>query len=298
MTFSPKAGAVLSLGRIYCDLVFRGLDGLPQMGREVFSEEFEVTPGGGALITAAHLVGIGRAAAPVARFGTDGLSRSVEETIEALGLDLRFLDKHETAGPQLTVVMVGKGDRAFLSKRAGHARPASFEESLAWSEAGHLHIAEYATLHEMPDAIAAAKRHGLSVSIDPSWDDQLIRDPQFFERCAGADIFLPNQEEAHALTGESDPARALAVLARHFPIVAVKCGGDGAHLAVDGETLYLPSPAVTVIDTTGAGDAFNAGFLNAWLNGADGRECLAAAIAVGSKSVQASGGTGSLRISA
>lgn len=297
MTSSSKAGAVLSLGRIYCDLVFRGLDGLPQLGREVFAEDFKLTPGGGALITAAHLAGLGRTAAPVARFGTDGLSRSVSEEIEALGLDLRFLDHHETAGPQLTVVMVGEGDRAFLSKRAGHARPASFEESLAWGEAQHLHIAEYATLHEMPDAIAAAKRHGLSVSIDPSWDDQLIRDPQLFERCAGADIFLPNQEEAHAMTGHSDPALALVELARHFPIVAVKCGGDGAYLAVDGQTLHLPSPAVTVIDTTGAGDAFNAGFLHAWLNGADGSECLAAAIAVGTKSVQASGGTGSLRIS-
>jgi sugar/nucleoside kinase (ribokinase family) len=150
----------------------------------------------------------------------------------------------------------------------------------------------------MPDAIAAAKRHGLTVSIDPSWDDQLIRDPRFFDICAGADIFLPNQEEAHALTGESDPVLALEKLARHFPVVALKCGGDGAYLAVDGQTLHLPSPAVEVIDTTGAGDAFNAGFLHAWLNGAAGSECLAAAIAVGTKSVQASGGTGSLRISA
>ena len=56
MTSLPrKAGAVLSLGRIYCDLVFRGLGGMPQLGRELFARDFAMTPGGGALITAAHL---------------------------------------------------------------------------------------------------------------------------------------------------------------------------------------------------------------------------------------------------
>lgn len=289
-----KAKAVLSLGRIYCDMVFRGLDGMPQLGRELFARDFAMTPGGGALITAAHLSASGRSAALLARFGTDPLSVALSGQIEQLSLDLQFLDRSDSAGPQLTVVMVNDNDRAFLSRRAGHARPASFEQALAWPEAGHLHIAEYATLYEMRDAISAAKARGLTVSLDPSWDDELIRDPLFFERTAGTDIFMPNQEEAHALTGREDPREALAILARHFPLVALKCGGDGAMLA-EGETVIsLPSPQVRVIDTTGAGDAFNAGFLDAWLDGAEPEACLVAAIGAGSRSVQASGGTGSL----
>lgn len=295
MTSSPsKAGAVLSLGRIYCDLVFRGLDGMPQLGRELFARDFAMTPGGGALITAAHLAASGRHAALLARFGTDPLSSALSEQIEQLDLDLRFLDRHDSAGPQLTVVMVNDNDRAFLSRRAGHARPASFEQALAWPEAAHLHIAEYATLYEMRDAVGAAKAKGLTVSLDPSWDDELIRDPLFFERTTGTDIFMPNLEEAHALTGRQDPHEALAVLARHFPIVALKCGGDGAMLAMGETVIALPSPQVRVIDTTGAGDAFNAGFLDAWLDGAEPQACLASAIGAGSRSVQASGGTGSL----
>ncbi|MCR6670504.1 carbohydrate kinase family protein [Devosia ginsengisoli] len=299
MTSSPrKAGAVLSLGRIYCDMVFRGLGGMPQLGRELFARDFTMTPGGGALITAAHLSASGRSSALLARFGTDSLSVALAGQIEALGFDLQFLDRHETAGPQLTVVMVNDNDRAFLSLRAGHARPASFERALAWSEATHLHIAEYATLHEMRDAITAAKANGLTVSLDPSWDDELIRDPLFFERSAGTDVFLPNQEEAYALTGTDDPHAALALLGRHFPVVALKCGGDGALLAMNGAVIALPSPQVEVVDTTGAGDAFNAGFLNVWLDGASPDECLSAAITAGSRSVQASGGTGSLAATA
>jgi sugar/nucleoside kinase (ribokinase family) len=234
----------------------------------------------------------------LARFGTDPLSLSLAPEIEQLGLDLQFLDRDATAGPQLTAVMVEGGDRAFLSRRAGHARPASLEASLAWPQAAHLHIAEYATLHEASDAIALAKRQQLTVSLDPSWDDELIRDPCFFERSAGADIFLPNLEEAVALTGQTEPAFALALLAQHFPIVVLKCGADGAMLAAAGETLHLPSPRVEVVDTTGAGDAFNAGFLHAWLDGADSRTCLAAAIDAGTHSVRALGGTGSLRLRA
>ena len=291
----PRAGAVLNLGRIYCDMVFRGLDGMPQLGRELFAREFALTPGGGALITAAHLAALGRPSALLARFGTDAVSEALFGEIEALGLDLQFLDRHETAGPQLTVVMVHDGDRAFLSRRAGHARPAGFEAALAWSGASHLHIAEYATLHEMPDAIAKAKSHGLTVSLDPSWDADLIRDPLFFERATGTDIFLPNMEEAEALTGKTDPGAALAVLQRHFPVVALKRGGEGAILAANGTVIDLPSPRVEVVDTTGAGDAFNAGFIHAWLNGADDRTALTAAIDAGTRSVQASGGTGSIR---
>src|SRR5690606_6441369 len=111
-------------------------------GREIFADDFALTPGGGALITAAHVVAHGRPSALVARFGTDPLSRTLGGEIEALGLDLQFLDRHETAGPQLTVVIVNSGDRAFLSRRAGHARPASFETAIAWDQAAHLHIAE------------------------------------------------------------------------------------------------------------------------------------------------------------
>lgn len=291
----PRMGAVLSLGRVYCDLVFRGLGGMPQLGREMFAQDFALTPGGGALITAAHLSALGRPAALLARFGTDALSQAMSGQIEALGLDLQFVDRDTADGPQLTVVMVHEGDRAFLSRRAGHARPSSFERGLAWSGAAHLHIAEYATLHEMPDAISAAKARGLSVSLDPSWDDDLIRDPLFFERASGVDIFLPNLEEAHALTGKDDPEEALAQLHTRFPVVGLKRGGDGALLAAAGKVIRIPSPKVEVVDTTGAGDAFNAGFLHAWLDGDDLEACLSAAVGAGTRSVQASGGTGSLR---
>ncbi|WP_420963004.1 carbohydrate kinase family protein [Brucella sp. IR073] len=292
-----KRPAVLSIGRIYCDLIFTGLPSLPQPGREVFAENMKMAAGGGAFISAAHLAHAGRAVALVARLGVDGLSRGIEPDLYMDGIDLRFLERAEDAGPQVTVASVIGHDRAFLSRRAGSALPATLPDALQWSDAGHLHIAEFATLHEIPDLVRQAKSAGLSVSLDPSWDETLIYDPNLLAACEGVDIFLPNREEAHAITGHDVPARALDVLARHFPAVALKGGGEGAWLRTGDADIHLPAKTVPVIDTTGAGDAFNAGFIDAWLEGRDAHGALAAGIEYGSLAVQAAGGAAILATS-
>lgn len=283
--------AILSIGRIYCDMIFTGLADLPKLGRETFARELAITAGGGVFITAAHLVHAGRHAALVARLGTDPLSHEVERELNASGCDLRFLERSEQAGPQITVAAVVGSERAFLSRRAGAAQPSTLEEALAWPEAGHLHIAEYATLAEIPDLVSRAKARGLTVSLDPSWDEKLIFDPSLPAKCAGVDLFLPNAEEAAAITGRRDAPEALELLTRHFPLVILKAGSNGAWASNGQTVLHSPARPVPVIDTTGAGDAFNAGFIDAWLRGLTTQECLETGITAGSLAVQAPGAT-------
>ena len=284
--------AVLSVGRIYCDLIFTGLDRLPVLGREVFAHDLTIAAGGGAFISAAHFAGIGRHAALVGRLGHDPLSRAIERQLETSGIDLGFLERADDAGPQVTVASVLDGERAFLTKRAGRAEPSTLDDALAWRKAGHLHIAEYATLAEMPDLVTRARAAGLTVSLDPSWDDSLIGDPGLIAACQGVDVFLPNLEEARIITGENEPAAMCDRLAGHFPVVAIKAGAEGAYLAASDLRLHAPAEVVSVIDTTGAGDAFNAGFVDAWLDGEALQRCLAAAIGAGSRAVQVAGGAG------
>ncbi|MBB4120202.1 carbohydrate kinase family protein [Martelella radicis] len=284
--------AVLSVGRIYCDLIFTGLERMPVLGREVFADQLTIAAGGGAFISAAHFVRAGRHAALVGRLGHDSLSSSIEGQLAAGGIDLAFLERADDAGPQVTVAAVLKSERAFLTKRAGPAEPATLEAALSWPKAGHLHIAEYATLAEMPDLVTRAKAEGLTVSLDPSWDDQLIGDPCLLEACRGVDLFLPNIEEARAISGVGEPEAMGARLAEHFPVVAIKAGGEGAYLATSALFCHAPAEPVSVVDTTGAGDAFNAGFVDAWLKGEDLPLCMAAAIRTGSRAVQVAGGAG------
>jgi sugar/nucleoside kinase (ribokinase family) len=250
-------------------------------------------PGGGGFITAAHLTALGMRAGLLARIGTDPLSGTLTPALAESDVDLRWLERTPEAGPQPTVVMVQAGERAFLSRRAGSARPATLDAALADPGARHLHIAEFATLAEIPDLIDSAKRNGLTVSLDPSWDDDWIRRPDLIARAAGADIFLPNAAEARAIAGCEDLDQAGNRLADHFPIVVVKNGGNGARLFQRGTTFSLPAPeGGPVLDTTGAGDAFNAGFLAAWLAGRPLQQALAEGIACGTLSVRSVGGAG------
>lgn len=291
---SAMGHGVLCLGRTYCDLVFTGLPGLPVLGREIFAGNVAIVPGGGAFITAAHLVGLGCSAFLVSRLGLDPLSVGLETALAESGVDLSFVERAPDAGPQLTVAIVQPQDRAFLSRRASHGRPATLQAALATPGIRHLHIAEYATLAELPGLISVAKSRGLTISLDPSWDETLLQHPAFLERCQGVDLFLPNLEEAVAISRTGDGEQALALLSCHFPTVVLKMAAEGAVLAAGSERLSLAAPRVEVVDTTGAGDAFNAGFLRHWLNGEDHRSCLAAAIAAGSLSVQAAGGATAL----
>ena len=284
---------VLCLGRFYCDLVFTGIEALPSLGEERFARDLDLVPGGGAFITAAHLSALGVEVSLVSRLGIDPVSRALEPVLHASGIDLAWLERAADAGPQLTVAMVAGGDRAFLSRRVGGARPATLSAALFAPQARHLHIAEYATLAEIPDLVRDAKAADLTVSLDPSWDDRLIRSPDLLRTCAGVDLFLPNASEAVAISGAASLDRALDRLCVHFPVVVIKDGENGARLASGDERITMPAPGgIDVVDTTGAGDAFDAGFIACWIAGAPAAECLANAIACGSLSVEAVGGAG------
>jgi hypothetical protein len=290
---SAQRHLIVSIGRLYCDIVFRGLDALPKLGEERFAREVSVVPGGGGFITAAHLASLGARATLLSRIGTDPLSDAIAPALAESGVDLRWLEHAPEAGPQPTVVMVQGGERAFLSHRAGTARPATLSLALADPAVRHLHIAEFATLAEIPELVSSAKLAGLTVSLDPSWDDAWIRDPDLVQRATGTDVFLPNAAEARAIAGCEDLDQAGRRLAQHFPVVVIKDGEQGARLYQRESSLGLPAPkGGPVLDTTGAGDAFNAGFLAAWLAGRSPAHALAEGIACGTLSVQGVGGAG------
>jgi sugar/nucleoside kinase (ribokinase family) len=290
LTAVPAEGFVLCVGRLYSDLVFTGLDAMPEPGREHFARDVTLVPGGGAFITAAHLAGLGRPAALAARIGIDHFGRGLDGPLAASGVDLRWLDRAADAGPQLTVAMAVGGDRAFLTRRAGKAEPETLDSALTSGSAVHMHIAELATLREIPDLAHRARRQGLTVSLDCSWDQAAIDDPGTLRLLDGIDLFLPNEDEAMALTGAETVDAALAFLTARIPVVAVKLGAKGAVAQAGKNVSRTAAPAVPVVDTTGAGDAFDASFLDRWLAKAPLDSCLAWGVACGSLSVQQPGG--------
>jgi sugar/nucleoside kinase (ribokinase family) len=117
----------------------------------------------------------------------------------------------------------------------------------------------------------------MTVSVDPSSVPLLgsVGPVRFLEWTRGADLLFPNLTEGSVLTGEEDPDRIIEKLLPYYPAVVLKLGPDGAVYAdAGGDRLREPAVPVGVEDTTGAGDAFSAGFLAAWLDGRPPAEAL------------------------
>ena len=272
--------AVLCAGRIYCDLVFTGLDRMPRLGAEVFAGGLGVHAGGGAFITAATFPALGRPSALCGVLPAEPFGSLVRADADAAGIDLRYCAAApEGADPQVTVAIVASGDRAFLTRAPGRALP----QMAALDGARHLHIGELGTLREHPELLGLARAAGMTVSLDCAWDDSVT--PDVAPLIAAVDVFLPNEGEAAQLA-------RLGLPLPQGPITVVKRGAKGASaISADGR-IDADAPAVEVRDPTGAGDAFNAGFLDRWLDGAPLRDCLAAGNACGAATVQAVGGVG------
>lgn len=275
--------AVLSVGRLYCDLIFTGLPRLPSLGTEVFTDGFGTHAGGGAFITAAHLSQLGHPTSLAAMLPSSPFAELMRPELEASDVDLSLcapLSKSE--GPQITVAMANRGDRAFLTRRAGPAFPMLSAHDIASRRFRHLHVGELASLVAQPEIIDVARSAGMSISVDCGWDDDLKAEA--LKPLVGAvDVFLPNEAELATL-------RQMGLAEQFAPITIVKKGPRGAKAILDSDTLDAPGVRADVVDTTGAGDAFNAAFLSHWLMGASLQQCLDAGNVRGALTVQSRGG--------
>jgi sugar/nucleoside kinase (ribokinase family) len=217
------------------------------------------------------------------------------DAMHARGIDVagcRVDPRHET-GVSVVLADEERG-RAILTARGAMAalEPGEVDRALLRATR-HVHCGGYflqpALSPGIPGLFAEARRHGATCSLDPNWDPAAewagVR-----EAIAACDVFLPNEAELLAITGARDVDAAVAELARPGLTIAVKRGAAGGELHRDGVALCLPAPPVEVVDTTGAGDAFDAGLLRALLTGMEPDRQLALAVACGSLAARALGG--------
>ena len=284
-----KYPVILCVGRMYCDVIFTDLPRMPTAGTEVFAGGLSVHAGGGSAITAGHLAALGLATSLIAYLPSAGFGSEALHELEMLGVDMT-LCRNQTAGtaPQLTVAMVQNGDRSFVTHRAGPAFPKFRAEDVRHLSPTHLHVGEAATLVDHPELIDIAKSLGASLSLDCSWDDNL--DATAMTRLLPeVDVFLPNEAEVQLL-------RELGVSEPFSKITVIKQGPDGATAVMDGTRLHAPAVPVEAVDTTGAGDAFNAAFLSVWLAGESIETGLEFGNLKGAETVGNRGGLGGLAV--
>jgi sugar/nucleoside kinase (ribokinase family) len=282
---------LLVVGRPCCDLIFTGLPTWPQPGRESYASDVFMTVGG-AFNAAAAASRLGLQVGFIGILGSDRWSEFILEHFAAEGLSTELLRILDRPLPALSVALNCNGDRGFVTHEA--ETDVVDQELFSYAArvveatpARHVHVHLVCGL---PEIAAAARRRGMSITADAwGWEPWL---------CSGevraimplTDVLLTNEPEAQLLAGTTDTQQALASLAELTPYVVVKRGEAGAVAAVGGQALEAPTHPVDVIDATGAGDCFNAGFIYGWLRGLEPRACLALGNLCGGRAVQALGG--------
>lgn len=289
MTNNSKSNAVICAGRLYCDLIFTDVPRMPTMGTETFANGLELHTGGGAFITAATLAKLGFKTSLLSTLPAAPFNKITEQDVIGNNVEINLCTAAEAGSdPQITVAITAENDRAFLSRKNGQAFPHVTANDLA--PFGHIHIGELRTLQENPDIVNTAREANLTISLDCGWDDELMSNAQgLADLISQIDVFLPNEMEFQQL-------QKFGITPETSALTVVKCGADGSLAYAGQKKIHLPTSRVDVIDATGAGDAFNGGFISKWLQNAPLTKCLEMGNQCGALAVQGRGGTKSLEV--
>jgi len=285
---------VLVAGDANPDLILRG-DTVPRFGQaEQLLTAADLVLGGSAAITACGLARLGLRTTLLAAVGDDAFGAITRQSLTERGVRL---ESPAAAGVPtgISVHLSTVDDRAILTLPGTipTLRPQDItDEHLAATR--HLHVGSLylqpALAHGLAGVFGRARALGVGTSLDTNFDPS-GRWESLAEILAQTDVFLPNAAELLAVTGAADPAAGAAALVAGGTTVVMKDGARGARAWWPGGGCSAPGRPVTVVDTTGAGDSFNAGFLAARLAGLPIETAVGWAAAAGSLSTRAAGGT-------
>ncbi len=242
--------------------------------------------GGAGANVAAHLAALGTPVLLAGCVGDDAAGAALSAELAAAGVALALRTVPGAATGTVVSLVEPDGERSMLADRAANLALLAGDVPVA-GPGGHLHLSGYTLLDPQPRAaglaaLRAATAAGRTVSLDPASTGPLAGYgvERWLDDTAAVTLLLPNRDEARLLTGCADVEQAGRALAERHPVVVVSLGADGALWVTRDALVHRPALPVRVVDTTGAGDAFAAGVLAAWV-AAGGRPDPATALAAG-----------------
>jgi sugar/nucleoside kinase (ribokinase family) len=296
---------ILVVGEINPDIVIADPDPAPVFGEvERVVQSVVMTVGSSSAIFACGAARLGLRVAFVGVVGDDAFGRFMLQAMAAHGVDVSACTVDPILPTGATVILSSGQDRAILTALGtiGALDVDDVPDRLL-ARARHLHLSCYylqeKSRDRFPAFFAAARAQGLTTSFDTNWDPTEQWDGGVLELLEAADVFLPNEAEATRIARVPDAEAAARSLARGAargrsdggPIVVVKRGAEGALACrATGDASRVAAMPVDAVDTTGAGDSFDAGFLRAWLDGRSIAESLELAAACGALSTRSVGG--------
>ncbi len=291
-------------GEINLDLILYGLPEAMPMERELLADDFRLTLGSSSAILAHNLAALGVSVGFITVLGDDALGEIALGRLAEKGVDLTRT-KHISGGKStgVTILLNHQGKRHILTYPGTMSEMTCGDLDMPYLASGrHFHFSslylQKGLQADLPGIFRQLKSEGLTISLDTNDDPDDIWTGVVDELLGLVDIFLPNENEACRISGKPEVESAVAALAKRVPLVAVKCGSRGALVQAGEQRWLVPGKAVTPLDTIGAGDSFNAGFLAAFLRGEGPEACAAFGNRTAALSTLRAGGTESFRIPA
>jgi sugar/nucleoside kinase (ribokinase family) len=295
---------IICLGILVADIVGRPLRNVPDPGRLVLVDEMSLHTGGCAINTSTALARLGLPVEVIGKIGSDSFGDFVLTALAERKIGTRGIMRDREVGTSATMVMVAPdGERRFVHYIGANARLTLDDIDLSMVEAGSiLHIGGSLVMPGIDGKPTAELLHhartaGVTTFLDTVWDDT-GRWMDILAPCLPEiDYFVPSLPEGQALTGLDDPAEvARALLECGVQTVGLKLGADGCLvMSGDGQAIRLPAFQVDVVDATGAGDAFAAGFIAGVWQGWQLEKTARFANAVGALCVTGLGASGGVR---
>ncbi|MEZ5284648.1 MAG: PfkB family carbohydrate kinase [Vicinamibacterales bacterium] len=278
---------LITLGEAFEDLIFLDLPRLPAPGEEIKTARFARTVGGGAVITAVAAARLGVSCRVVSGLGEAGEARVAAEGVCVTNLRRRG----EPAA--LSAALSTRDNRTFVTFNGmNDALEGRLLRAVPALRARHVHLAlQPRRCRPWRAAVTGLRRRGITCSWDFGWSEALLDDPHFVPLLDALDLLFLNEQEAVLYARRPTLDAALETWRDRAAEVVVKLGPRGSCVvAPQGAIARVAAPSVRAVDTTGAGDAFNGGFLVARLRRQATTDALALGNFVGSRSTRAPGG--------
>lgn len=285
----------LIAGDACVDLLVDGVLDL-EVGKEKLADDCSLVLGGSSSITAFNLSSLGPSVQFIGVLGQDMFGNFVRDRLLSAGVDVDAMRWSDHTKTGITIWHSRNKERAGVTfagtieqLRASDISP----ERLKGSR--HLHVGSYFLLRDFhgdaPDVYGAARKMGLTTSLDCNWDPAELWDSNIWNVLRHTDVFFPNETEALRLTRRDNPRDAAREIAKYARTAVIKLGAEGVFVVTPEESFHLPAISCPVVDTTGAGDSFNAGYMAKMLSGGTPKECAQAGAETGARCVSMAGGT-------
>lgn len=289
---------VIVIGELNVDIILNEIESFPVIGKEIIANTMSVTLGSSSAIFASNLSSLGPHVAFIGKVGKDNFARAVLETLERKNVDTGQIIKSNSLSTGATIVLVYDQDRANITYPGAmnDLRLGDIDFGFL-SLARHMHFSscfiQPGIRNDLTSLFRRTKELGLTTSFDAQWDPEEKWDLPLEKLLPYVDVFLPNIQEFKFLTKSNTAEEGIRKLRPFAHYIVIKNGSDGA-MAWDGKDIII-QPAFKndhVVDCVGAGDSFNAGFINEFINKKSIKKCLETGALAGAVNTTMPGGTG------